>query len=348
MNKGFITIGSLILYLGLACFSCMLTAESLIMSLDGLNPFVVWGLTIAFFVIASMGSAWFVQSLITKGYLPNRNLKFWGGLTLVIIFWLLFSLPTNTHTNYFQSHIKDTVTEDITTTRKYLTQLSQKGRSNSNALTEKGEKLSDSIETLRYQANIEFYGKGESGRKGDGEVFRHIITTISKLTNSNIPFLTNFGGTNNELWGYYDNQISNAKKIALQPFIISEETISKADKINNNLQALNDSIKKSIATNSLTFPEIKQIDAELTSGYSLILSNIDFLDFTPEEEKLVYSKQEKNDVETNTKRATSVFKTFYIDFLGGKLPVSIWQYLLIAILIDVAAFIFFDIFYNNI
>ena len=39
----------------------------------------------------------------------------------------------------------------------------------------------------------------------------------------------------------------------------------------------------------------------------------------------------------------SVIDVFFVDFLGGKYPGSFWYYVILSILVDIAAFIFFDI-----
>lgn len=39
----------------------------------------------------------------------------------------------------------------------------------------------------------------------------------------------------------------------------------------------------------------------------------------------------------------SVIDVFFVDFLQGKYPASFWYYVILSILVDIAAFIFFDI-----
>lgn len=39
----------------------------------------------------------------------------------------------------------------------------------------------------------------------------------------------------------------------------------------------------------------------------------------------------------------SVIDVFFVDFLKGRYPGSFWYYVVLSILVDIAAFIFFDI-----
>ena len=42
----------------------------------------------------------------------------------------------------------------------------------------------------------------------------------------------------------------------------------------------------------------------------------------------------------------SVIDVFFVDFLSGNYPASFWYYVILSILVDIAAFIFFDIFFS--
>lgn len=44
---------------------------------------------------------------------------------------------------------------------------------------------------------------------------------------------------------------------------------------------------------------------------------------------------------------SSVIDVFFVDFLKGKYPGSFWYYVILSILVDMAAFIFFDITFFN-
>ena len=90
-----------------------------------------------------------------------------------------------------------------------------------------------------------------------------------------------------------------------------------------------------------TESEIKQCEKELKDGYNIVATNKLFVDFDSQsDDYVVYTKE---NAETRTKRLASVIDVFFVDFLSGKYPASFWYYVILSILVDIAAFIFFDI-----
>ena len=94
------------------------------------------------------------------------------------------------------------------------------------------------------------------------------------------------------------------------------------------------------ASASLTEEEIRQCEKELKDGYNIIASNRTFVQFDNAGDEELYTKE---NAETRTKRMASVIDVFFVDFLKGRYPGSFWYYVVLSILVDIAAFIFFDI-----
>ena len=139
----------------------------------------------------------------------------------------------------------------------------------------------------------------------------------------------------------YHQEINKALADALKTHTISQESVEKARSQKNRLQSLNDSIQNHVSTNSLTEAEIRQCEKELKDGYNIVSTNKVFIDFDKNtDDKEVYTQE---NAETRTKRMASVIDVFFVDFLKGKYPGSFWYYVLLSILVDIAAFIFFDI-----
>ena len=83
---------------------------------------------------------------------------------------------------------------------------------------------------------------------------------------------------------------------------------------------------------------ITKADGILLMGYTDIKNNQKFVRFADDTEKERYTAE---NLETSTKRMLSVIDV-WSDFLAGKYPLSFWYYVLLSILVDIAAFIFFD------
>ena len=136
----FRVIGAGIAFLILAGISCWATEKSLHMLLPvGWPEILVWGITIAFFVVASIGTKLIADSLMSSGFVENRKGKLWGGIFLVVFFWLIMSMPTNTHTFFYNDKIGSVISKDIETTNKYLQQVLDLGTSSTMALDEEGK-----------------------------------------------------------------------------------------------------------------------------------------------------------------------------------------------------------------
>lgn len=113
----------LVAYIVFASVSCWATAESLHMLLPSWPEVFCYAVTIGFFIIASIGTKLIADSFNSNVYVHNRGGKLAAGILIVAVFWLICSLPTNTHTFFYRSVASDVANDDISTTKGYLGQL---------------------------------------------------------------------------------------------------------------------------------------------------------------------------------------------------------------------------------
>ena len=97
-GKSLLKIGAIVFFFVLGAYSCWATAHSLHLLMPTLPILLVWGVTIAFFIVASYGTKMITDSLNQNVYQENRKFQLFGGIILVVLFWLICSMPTNTHT----------------------------------------------------------------------------------------------------------------------------------------------------------------------------------------------------------------------------------------------------------
>lgn len=338
----FKVIGCIVAFLILAGISCWATEQSLHLLLPtGWPEILVWGITIVFFVVASLGTKMIVDALISTNFIDNRRLKLFGGLLLVFFFWLLMSMPTNTHTFFYNDKIGSVITKDIETTNKYLSQIVDKGMSSTMVLDSVGTKMKDAVEEERMHIVRQFNGDEPPYKRGNGEKISEHINNINRILKSSIIQDNNYNSADPAILNKYQININKALADALKTHIISEQSVDAARKQKRRLEALNDSIQNHISTGRLSEAEIKQCEKELKDGYNIISTNKLFVDFDKKsDDDVVYTKE---NVETRTKKMASVIDVFFIDFLQGKYPASFWYYVIFSILVDIAAFIFFDI-----
>ena len=204
-----------------------------------------------------------------------------------------------------------------------------------------GKEIFDKVEELRRKIVTEFNGDGPTGKRGNGKQIGLYLEEINKILNSNIQQDPRYNSSDSEILNKYHAEINVALNSALKPHTITASTVSKARTEKNRLTAMNDSIQIALAVGNISEEEIKQVEKLLADGYNTIQSNNQFVEFdsTTDDEE-VYTRE--NGV-TRTKRMSSVIEVFFVDFLQGKYPSSFWYYVILSILVDIAAFIFFDI-----
>lgn len=344
MNK-FRVIGCGIAFLILAGISCWATEQSLHLLLPaGWPEVLVWGITIAFFVVASIGTKMITDSLFSSEFVKNRKGKMWGGVLLVVFFWLIMSMPTNTHTFFYNDKIGTTISQDIETTNKYLQQIVVMGTSSSIVLDEEGKKIKDAVEEQRRHIVAQFNGDEPPYKRGNGQKIGEHLEIINKTLNTSIQQDSRYNSQDPAILNAYQVEINKALSHALKPHTISEQSVQAAKKQIERLSALNDSIQDHVATASLNEAEIRQCETEIGKGYGIISANKTFVHFDKNsDDEEVYTDYTKENGNTRTKRMASVIDVFFVDFLSGKYPGSFWYYVILSILLDIAAFIFFDI-----
>lgn len=180
---------------------------------------------------------------------------------------------------------------------------------------------------------------------GNGPIIGMYLKQINTILNSQLTQNSDRYSKDPTILDGYHIEIREALSNALKTHTISEQSFQAAKKQKERLAALNESIQGHIATASLTEEEIRQCEKELESGYNIVATNKTFIQFDKDsDDEEVYTKE--NNV-TRTKRMSSVIDVFLVDFLGGKYSGSFWYYVILSILVDIAAFIFFDIAFMN-
>ena len=305
-----------------------------------------WIVTIGFFIIASLGTKMIVDSLNQNIYLEKRGMRLIGGIVLVIIFWLICSMPTNTHTFFYRTVINDKVTTDISTTRGYLGQIKNNTNNEEQAKLKVGE-LKNSVDVLLGELEAEI--KNEAN-PGFGPKSKEILRKLAALLGVDKIEPLTFKGTSKQdrekLCDAYRTKIyiladSKAKNIIADIIRPNPDNIKEVKTIDNNLSL----VKKYIGDGTIDLNDPKDVTGDngvcdkLNEGYNAIKKNKPFVNFSSKADEATYTAD--NPV-TKVKRMVSVFDVWK-DFLNGEYSghgFAFW--IIISILVDIAAFIFFD------
>lgn len=348
MNQNnYLKIVWIIAFIAFASVSCWATAESLHLLLSSWPAILCWIVTIGFFLIASLGTKMIVDSLNTNIYLEKRGFRLVAGIIVVIVFWLICSMPTNTHTFFYRTVINTKVNTDITTTRGYLGQI--KGNTyNVEQAKLKVAELEKNLEVLLGELEGEIMNEANPGF---GPKSKDILRKFAALLGKDVIQPLTYKGSSKQdrqklCDAYRTKFYLEAKSVSnviikniLEP---DKNAIKEVNKVDNNLVLL----KKYIDEGTINLNNPKDMTGNggvcdrLNEAYIVIKNNKNFVNFDSEVSKATYTAE--NPI-TKVKRMVSVFDVWK-DFIHKEYAgYGFLFWIIISILVDVAAFIFFDL-----
>lgn len=342
-NK-FLKLLYLVAFVALAGVSCWATAESLHMLLESFPYAFCWVITIAFFIIASFGTKLIVDSLNQNVYVEKRGAKLILGIVITLVFWLVCSMPTNTHTFFYRSVANSIAFNDIQTTEGYLDQLI------SNSAVEK------QIVRTQQQLIADVTGKqteleNEIDRPADpgfGPNAKNILYDLGKILGNRditeVPIKGNSKQERKNVKQQYKRIISGyitADTAAIRANMTSAaKSTYQADAktAKDNLRPVENAITANpSALNNVHFAH--NVDSRLIKGYAIISTYANFVNF----KSMDKDKYVTEHPVTKLKRLMSVFDVWHDVLTGQYKGHGFIFWILISILVDIAAFIFFDL-----
>ena len=285
-----------------------------------------------------------VDSLNQNIYLERRVPCLIGGIIILIIFWLFCSMPTNTHTFFYRTLISDKVNTDISTTKGYLSQV-KNNSSNKTKVEAKINELDNKVDILLGELEAEI--KNEVN-PGFGPKSKEILRKFAVLLSVDKIEPLSYKGTSAEdrrklcdayrtkIYILKENRIKSIKEHILSP---NSDNMKEVTQNIANLDKMSENIAKG-ATDLNKAKDISGVCDTLNQAYNTVKKNSEFIDFASKADKDVYTADNPL---TRVKRMLSVFDVWK-DFLAGKYDGQGFLFwIFISILVDVAAFIFFDL-----
>ncbi len=328
-------------FVAFAAISCWATVESLHLLLPDIPMAFVWILTVGFFFIASYGSKLIVDSLNKHVYTANPGLQFVGGLFLLLVFWLICSMPTNTHTFYYKETIKDVALKDLETTLGYLKALDNNelakrkveqewddykrdvwatfARLQSEANNPSRPGISDHCEAILKELDVKLGSKigrvnpRSNTLKGWNEVIENYRISVDALLESNYTrFVQKYVGLD-------DRATKQRVKVC----------IKNVNAVQHALHNMGTEVDNEV---------LRQAGLVLTESYALVKQYSEKIDFK-EDDKSLYTTHNVS----RTTRMLSVWDV-WVDFFNGLIPAGRFVFwIIISVLVDIAAFMFFDL-----
>lgn len=334
-------------FIAFAAVSCWATASSLHLLLANWPTAMCWIVTVGFFIIASLGTKMIVDSLNPNIYMERRGLNLIGGIILTLIFWLVCSMPTNTHTFFYHTVVYDKVATDISTTRGYLGQIRNNTNKKNQAIVKVNE-LKNNVDVALGELEAEI--KNEAN-PGDGPKSQEIRRKIAALLGVDKIEKLSYTGTSKQarekLCDAYRQKVyllADSRATHIMNHILSPnpDNIKEAQKADENLLLM----KGYIDDGTIDLSNPKDVVGEggvcdkLNEAYNIVKKNRDFVNFSSENDEKDYTADTPI---SKVKRLISVFDVWE-DYLSGEYEgygFAFW--IIISVLVDVAAFVFFDL-----
>lgn len=340
-NK-FLKFFSVIAFLAFASVSCWATAESLHLLLPSWPVIMCWIVTIGFFFIASLGTKMIADSLNQNVYIEKRSLMLIGGILITIVFWLLCSMPTNTHTFFYRNVISDVVSSDITTTQGYLDQLKEntviEAKIDTACIKVENE-VTSKLAELQAEINNEF-------NPGNGPKTKQILAEFANILGvTKIEPLSSVGSTardRQKIINSYRSKILSlleVKKQNIRSQMSAPDEKVYRSRANTDWKNLNEIVKAQDSLDLNKAEVIYMINERLVKPYATIKTYSKYVKFNDYDEEIYTAENQV----TKVKKMLSVFDVWKDFFAGRYAGHGFVFWVIISILVDLAAFIFFDL-----
>ena len=268
-------------------------------------------------------------------YMEHRGTKLIMSIFIIVLFWLICSMPTNTHTFFYNEQICDVVLSDITVTENYLDQID-----NRQVTLKEYYSVEAEVNKKYEELNAEFNGLGPSQRRGNGQYVMQRMREINNILGSNIPVDPRVNIYDVNILNRYNTSISKElKRVKREKYQAPHSAVDEAGRILDDLYVIEDTVKVMTSLGKPNEGIITQTEGVLQNAYSLIKNNKQYVVFNEGDEP--YYCAEK--ITTKTHQLKNVIKVWQ-DFLAGKYKgKGFFYWIMISLLVDLGAFIFFDL-----
>ena len=356
-NRSFLSFFfPLLMFVIFGAISCFATSESLYLTFDGAFPRFIWvAIVIGFYIITSLGTKWIIESF-SSDYQEKRRLKLFGGLLIVLVFWLAVSFPTNAHTFLYKRAAKTVAQKEIAWQDKQLYSITDVNAWAYDKEAAINKQVAD-IESLKESLIDEIK---HPDRKGFAEKADSILLKIEdklRIAKGSIPRIKAKSFSTNEmnrLDKHYSNAIADQlviyesklqKDLAIQ-IANREKEVERAKDTKKRLEAM---IKALDDNRNVNEAMLKEARAQINNAYN-ILDN-----YTITGESSYRTKYVENEKGLPSHKLTNAGEIVYKDYLTGQLnkkydiqeTKSMIYFILISLMIDIAAFLFFNIAFKS-
>lgn len=343
-NK-FLKIFALVAFVAFAAVSCWSTTESLFLTLENaeIPKWVFWIAVVGLYVLTSICTKLVLDSFNQNIYVERRTLKFIVGVLGVILLWIAFSMPTNAHTFFYKQMAKNTAVKELKHVDGELQKLSSENTflETYNAEWDKFEAdVLNALAGIKREIN-DFQNPGTAAKTEarivDVEDLLGLKTgTIARITARN----TSQAELNN-VCAYYDKAVKEQLDIKRQQH--ESKVSSKLEEFHENMKDV-EPLRRDIAT-TIDQLDNTQYDKDAVLKNARIVIGRAYAELESQYSG-IYTYDE---TVYRSDRLTKVTKVWG-DYFKGKFKhtdYTLWYWILLSIIVDIAAFAFFSLAFKN-
>lgn len=330
----------------LAFISCSWTANSLYIWGVFTLP-IAWIVALLLYVLASICFSKAMKALDR----PCNVTQLFLGVAGLLACWIFFSLPTNTHYLVYKSAVGQVATDDVNTTRKYLSRINNYLENTCVKETRaKFARYRTEIKNLWEQMWFEYDDKT---KPYNGPRFEEYLKKLDSKFSNALDAGVNFNRIGNSsqrdvVWNHYKPQYDTFMADLNKK---EEEEINKCipgdidyGKINQQINNLDETLPY-LTSDNIDDETIDYINRILHDAYSTVKTNQKEIVFDNNNERDQYSP---NKITTKVDALKSPNTVWAEYFTSEKYDEHsfVWK-IMLSLLIDIAAFVFFNIALNN-
>lgn len=334
-------IFTVVAFCAFAIVSCWSTTESLFLTMEHaqIPKWVFWIAVVGLYVLTSICFKMVIDSFNQNLYIEHRTVRFVVGLLGILLLWIAFSMPTNAHTYFYKQMAKNTAVKEL----KHIDGALQKMSSEHTFL------ISYNSEWDKFEADVlnaldgikreirDFQNPGTAAKTEARIVDVEDLLGLKTGTIARIKARNNLDEELNKVCEYYDKAVKGQLDIKKQQhdanvaraFEDFQEKMKQVPPLRRNISEILEQLdneqydKEAVLKNARKV--IGQSYAELESQYNGI--------YTYDES--VYRSD----------RLVKVTKVWGDYFKGKfkKTDYTLWYWILLSIIVDIAAFAFFDL-----
>lgn len=337
----FLKIFSLVAFILFAAVSCWSTTESLFLTLENaeIPKWVFWIAVVGLYVLTSICFKLMLDTFNQNIYMENRTFKFIISLLGVILLWIVFSMPTNTHTFFYKQMAKNTAVKELKHIDAELYNVSSENtfRSKYDAEWDKYEAdVLNALAGIKREIN-DFQNIGTGDKTEARIVDVEDLLGLKTGTIARIKARNNSQKELNQVCAYYDKAVKEQLEIKKQQHDANlsrsledfQEKMKDVSSLRQNIKAI------------LSQLDDNQFDKEAVLKNARIVINRAYAEL----EALYNGTYTYDETVYRSDRLVKVIKVWG-DYFNGKFKKTdyvLWYWIVLSIIIDIAAFVFFDI-----